>query len=125
MYFCEWCKTRTQQTVEFPREECCPRDKDNCTECGWEKELLCPTCEGGVTELDFSVYNRTEDTEQSRGMFDGWLSTNQLAGILGNQMDSRDEFWGDYEASLWNRGSICRALADKGVTQKLINFMKS
>lgn len=58
-------------------------------------------------------------------MFDGWVSTAELAHILANRMDNKEEFNRDREAGYWVRGNICRALADKGITQKLINFMKS
>ena len=135
MYFCSWCNTRTQKVVLFPHKGwngegtgCSQEnrtDLDSCSECGWEKELLCPVCEGGVTELDWSKYNRVQETPQSREMFDGWVSTPELAGFLKREMDDREEFWIDFKAGLWNRGSICRALADKGMTQSMINFMKS
>lgn len=135
MYYCGWCKTRTQQTVFFPHNGwdgqgigCSQEnrtDLNECTECGWEKELLCSVCEGGVTEVEFSIYNNAEETPQSQAMFEGWLKTPELAGILERRMSNPEEFEEDFKAGLWNRGSICRALADKGITQNLINFMKS
>jgi hypothetical protein len=40
-------------------------------------------------------------------------------------MDDQKQYEEDYKLGLWTRGNICRALADKGISQGLINFMKS
>jgi hypothetical protein len=130
MYYCGWCKTRTTKVHEYPHTGigCSQEDRRDiteCDECGWERELLCSVCEGGVTEVEWSVYNRAEDTPQSTEIFDGWVKTEELAGFLAARMADKDQFWADREAGVWCRGPICRALADKGVTQAMINFKRS
>lgn len=135
MYYCGWCKSRTHQVVLYPHNGwdgegigCSQEnrtDLENCTECGWEKELLCSVCKGGVTEVEWSKYNNAADTAQSQEIFDGWVKTAELAHILLVRMDDKEQFSEDYKLGLWFRGNLCRTLADKGVTQKLINFMKS
>ncbi len=129
MYYCGWCKTRTQEVVLFPHAGIgCSQEEnltDPCTECGWEYELLCYVCESGVTEVEWSVCNRVSDTPQSREMFEGWVKTPELSHILCVRMDDKAQYEEDYKIGYWTRGNICRALAAKGITQKLINFMKS
>ena len=130
MWYCGWCKTRTAKVVEFPHTGigCSQenrRDITSCDECGWEREFLCPVCEGGVTEVEWSIYHRASDTPQYQEMFDGWLTTVALAEILRARMDDKEQFDTDRKEGVWYRGAVCRALADKGMTQKLINVMKS
>lgn len=130
MWYCGWCKTRTAKVVEFPHDSSVcdfssPEHPDRCTRCDWERGLLCPVCEGGVTEVEWSIYHRASDTPQSQEMFNGWLTTPSLAQILRARMDDKEQFDIDRAEGVWYRGAVCRALADKGMTQKLINFMKS
>lgn len=130
MYFCEWCETRTQETVPYVHDvSVCdsetPSHEDHCDRCGWYAENQCPVCEGVVVELDFSIYNRSQDTSESQEIFGGWVSTAELFGVFVARRNTGDQDRADFQAGLWNRGSICRALAARGVTQKMINFMKS
>lgn len=130
MYYCDWCKSRTQNVVLFPHNGwgCAleaPSHEDHCEACDWERELLCSVCEGGVIEVEFSVFNKAEDTETSLRIFEGWVKTPELSHILCVRMTDKLQYEEDYKLGLWTRGNICRALAAKGISQSMINFMKS
>lgn len=75
-----------------------------------------------MNENQASSYDNSPDTATSDQLFDSGWATRTLAAQLDAEIPGA--FKG-YTAGVWCRGSICRALAARGVTLKKINFRKS
>ena len=83
--------------------------------------------------MDYHKYLDAWDTAVSQDLFASGYSTRDLAYVLADEISiyannpERVAFLEEFNSNLsaWVRGTICRALADKGITVREINFRRS